>query len=106
MKTLTEVGIRKQLQRFSDSLSHAEYDCNGKAEKIDFMKLTIEKDTLKVFIYFDETIVGEVGRVRLVDKDGDIVALAERVFVKPTAKGLYVTFRYKLVEMEVDENGI
>ena len=103
MKTLTELGLQKQLQRFADSLSHAKYDLNGAEQRIEFMKMDIEANTLKVFVYFDETIVGEIARVRLVDTDGDVVALADRIFTKPTAKGLYVAFRYKLVEMEVDE---
>ena len=37
----------------------------------------------RVYIYFDDTVIGDVAEVQLVDKDGDIIASAgERVFTK------------------------
>ena len=62
-------------------------------------------DSAKVYVYFDDTIVGEVSDVQLVDKDGDVVASTDRVFEKPTGKGLYVAFKYKIEEMEVETIG-
>lgn len=105
MKTLTEVGIAKQAQRFVGSLSHATFEIGGTQTNIDIFKTSIVGDTVKVFIYFDDTVDGEIGNIKLIDKDGDVVAIAERVFNKPRTKGLYVAFKYKFVEMEVEENG-
>lgn len=105
MKTLTEVGINKQAQRFVDSLSHAAYEIGGVERTIDIFKTSIVGDTVKVFVYFDDSVDGEIGNVKLVDKDGDVVAKAESIFNKPRTKGLYIAFKYKFVEMEVEENG-
>lgn len=105
MKTLTGVGIAKQAQRFIDSLSHATYELGGTEKNIDIFKTSIVGDTVKVFIYFDDTVDGEVGNIKLIDKDGDVIAMAERVFNKPRIKGLYVAFKYRFVEMEVEDDG-
>ncbi|MFW5435200.1 hypothetical protein [Paenibacillus apiarius] len=106
MKTFTEIGLQKQLQRFADSLTHAAYQQSGETKRIEFLKLTTEGNTVRVYIYFDDSIAGQIGNVELIDHDGDIVARAEREFIKPTNKGLYVAFKYRLVEMEVEELGI
>lgn len=106
MKTLTQIGLNKQASRFIDSISHAEYTINGATGTIDIFKTSIEGDVVKIFVYFDDSVDGDVGNVKLVDKDGDVVAEAERTFNKPQTKGLYVAFRYKFTEMEVEASGI
>ena len=43
---------------------------------------------VRVYIYFNDTVIGDVANVELVDKDGDIVAKADdRVFTKHRARG-------------------
>ena len=43
--------------------------------------------------------------VQLVDKDGDIIASAgERVFTKTPGKGLYIAFKYNILEVEVESS--
>ncbi|WP_032122050.1 hypothetical protein [Clostridium amazonitimonense] len=103
MKTLTDVGIRKQAQRFIDSLSHATYELNREEKRIELFKTYVLGDMVKVYVYFDDSMAGEVGEVKLIDKDGDIIAHAEKKFNKPLIKGLYVVFKYRFIEMEVDE---
>ena len=43
-----------------------------------------------------------MGDVQLVDTDGDVVAATDRVFEKPPSKGLYVAFKYKILEKETE----
>lgn len=100
--TLTETGLSKQAQRFIDSLAHATYELDGVTKTVNLFKTSVEGSTVKVYVYFDDSIAGEVKNVKLVDKDGDIVAHADRAFSKPLIKGLYVAFKYKFVEMEVE----
>ena len=38
--------------------------------------------------------------ISLVDKDGDIIAIAARTFTKPRTKGIYSVFAYTFVEVE------
>ena len=59
----------------------------------------------RVYIYFDDTVIGDVAEVQLVDKDGDIIASAgERVFTKTPGKGLYIAFKYNILEVEVESS--
>ena len=50
-------------------------------------------------------MIGDVAEVQLVDKDGDIIASAgERVFTKTPGKGLYIAFKYDILEVEVESS--
>lgn len=102
MKTLTQIGINKQLIRLRDSLSHATYLLNGQQRQVNIFKVDLDQNLIKVFVYLDDTVSGTVSKISLVDKDGDIVALADRQFVKPQSKGLYSVFAYRFVEVEVN----
>lgn len=102
MTTLTEKAILKQAQRFIDSIDHALYDLDGEEKQIGIFKKQVEgNDTIKIYVFFDDGIVGDVGNVKLIDTDGDIVAQSSKHYVKPTQKGLYIAFKYKYVEEEM-----
>lgn len=101
MKTLTQIGINKQLLRMQESLSHATYLLNGQQKQVNIFKTEIDQNLIKVFVYLDDTVSGTVKNISLVDKDGDVIALANREFIKPRSKGLYSIFAYRFVEVEV-----
>ncbi|MEF2968368.1 hypothetical protein V3851_23665 [Paenibacillus sp. M1] len=101
MKTLTPLGLSKQMTRFAESLSHATYEHEAHTKEISFSK-EVSEDSVKIIVIFDENISGQIGNVKLIDQEGDVVAHAGRIFIKPAAKSLYVAFRYKLIETEVD----
>ena len=97
-KTLTAVGIEKIGRRFADSVDHAAYTLNGAPKTVKpFRKLIV-----KIYVYFDDTVSGNVANVQLVDTDGDIIAQTERTFEKPPSKGLYVAFKYNIIEKETE----
>ena len=83
-RTITAVGIEKIGRRLADSIDH------------------VSADEVKIYVYFDDTVTGTVGDVQLVDTDGDVVAASDRVFEKPPSKGLYVAFKYKITEKEME----
>lgn len=100
MKTLTEVGIRKQLERMRDSLDYATYLLGGVKKQVSIYRVEINKDIIKIYVYLDSTVTGTVKNISLVDRDGDVIAIAERQFTKPVTKGIYSVFAYQLVEVE------
>ena len=100
MKTLTSIGIQKIGQRFVDSVDHAAYTLNGVPQTVEPFRRFV-----RVYIYFDDTVIGDVAEVQLVDKDGDVIASAnERVFTKTPGKGLYIAFKYNILEVEVESS--
>lgn len=101
-KTLTAVGIEKIGRRFADSIDHAAYTLNGAPKTVEPFHKLVTADTVKIYIYFDDTVTGNVANVQLVDTDGDIIAQTERTFEKPPSKGLYVAFKYNIIEKETE----
>lgn len=100
MKTLTSIGIQKIGQRFVDSVDHADYTLNGVPQTAEPFRRFAQGASARVYIYFDDTVIGDVAEVQLVDKDGDIIASAgERVFTKTPGKGLYIAFKYNILEV-------
>ena len=103
-KTLTPAGIQKIAQRFVDSIDHAAYLLSGQPKTSEPFRRIADADAAKVYIYFDDTVVGEVADIKLIDSDGDVVAVAERTFTKTAGNGLYVSFKYNISELEVEEH--
>lgn len=101
-KTITAVGIEKIGRRLIDSIDHAAYTLNGEPRTVKPFRLLAEADGVKIYVYFDDTVTGTVGDVQLVDTDGDVIAATDRVFEKPPSKGLYVAFKYKITEKEME----
>lgn len=105
-KTLKPIGVQKIGQRFVDSVDHAAYTLSGQPKTVAPFRKIVEGEAAKVYIYFDDTVTGEIANVQLVDADGDVIAETDRTFAKPQSKGLYVAFKYNIKEVEVtsDEN--
>ncbi len=106
-KTLTETGLKKIGQRFVESIDHAAFTLNGEPQTVPLFRTMADHEEICIYVYFDEEVLGDVANVELVDKDGDtIAATGERVFTKTPGKGLYIAFKYNILEMEVEvENG-
>lgn len=100
MKTLTQLGIHKQLVRLRDSLAYATYLQTGQLKRVSIFKVDVTDNKIKIYVYLDDTVEGAVSDVSLVDKDGDVVAIAKREFTKPKTKGIYTVFSYTFVEVE------
>lgn len=67
------------------------------------IRTMVNGSDVRVYIYFNDTVIGDVANMELVDKDGDVVAKADdRVFTKTPGKGLYVAFQYNIKEMEAE----
>ena len=101
MSNLTATGINKLATMFINSLSHASYTLNGIAKTIGFVRTIITDNIVKIYIWFDDTIEGEIGDISIIDIDNDIIATSTNVYIKTTGKGLYVSFKYQLTELEV-----
>ena len=101
-RTLNELGVQKIGQRLVDSIGHAAYTLNGTPKTADVFKRVAQRSTARIFIYFNDTVEGEIANVQLVDTDGDVIAEIGKTFTKPRSKGLYVAFKYDIKEVEVE----
>ena len=95
---LEPIHFEKQAMRFLETTSHAKYDHNGVEKNIPLLKTSRDGNHVKIYVYFDDSIVGSIKNPRLVDTDGDVVAVMEREVIKDERKGFYALFSYKFGE--------
>ena len=99
MKTLTDLALNKMANNYLNSLSHVLYDLDDVEKQIDFFKKKVEGNTVQAYVFFDENYKGKITNIRVIDKDGDIVAVDNKVYERTTEKALYVAFKHEFTEV-------
>ena len=99
MKTLTDLALNKMANYYLDSLSHVLYNLDGVEKQIDFFKKRVVGRTVQAYVLFDENYKGKITDIRVIDKDGDIVAQDPKVYERVSAKALYVAFKHEFTEV-------
>ena len=99
MRTLTDLALNKMANYYLDSLSHVLYNLDGVEKQIDFFKKKVVGNTVQVYVFFDENYKGNITDIRVIDKDGDVVAVDNKVYERTTNKALYVAFKHEFTEV-------
>ena len=99
MRTLTDLALNKMANNYSNSLSHVLYKLDDVEKQIDFFKKKIVGKTVQGYVYFDENYKGKITDIRVIDKDGDVVAVDNKVYERTTNKALYVAFKHEFTEV-------
>ena len=99
MKTLTDIALNKMANNYLNSLSHVLYDLDDVEKQIDFFKKKVDGNTVQAYVFFDENYKGKITNIRVIDKDGDVVAVDNKVYERTTEKALYVAFKHEFTEV-------
>ena len=99
MKTLTDLALNKMANYYLDSLSHVLYKLDGEEKRLEFFSKKVVGRTVQVYIFFDENYKGKITDIRVIDKDGDIVAVDNKIYERTTNKALYVAFKHEFTEV-------
>ena len=99
MKTLTNLALNKMANNYLNSLSHVLYDLDDVEKQIDFFKKKVDGNTVQAYVFFDENYKGKITNIRVIDKDGDVVAVDNKVYERTTEKALYVAFKHEFTEV-------
>ena len=99
MKTLTDIALNKMANTYLNSLSHVLYKLNGEDRRIDFFSKKVVGRMAQAYVFFDENYKGKITDIRVIDKDGDIVAVDNKVYERTTNKALYVAFKHEFTEV-------
>ena len=99
MRTLTDLALNKMANNYLNSLSHVLYKLDGVEKQIDFFKKKVIGNTVNIYVFFDENYKGKITDIRVIDKDGDIVAIDNKVYERTTNKALYVAFKHEFTEV-------
>ena len=99
MRTLTEKALNKMAQKYIDSLSHVLYTLNGEERQTGFFKKSAVENIAQAYVFFDENYKGIITNIRVLDKDGDIVEVDNRIYERTSDKALYVAFKHEFTEV-------
>ena len=99
MRTLTDLALNKMANTYLNSLSHVLYDLDNVEKQIDFFKKKVDGNTVQAYVFFDENYKGKITNIRVIDKDGDVVAVDNKVYERTTEKALYVAFKHEFTEV-------
>ena len=99
MRTLTDLALNKMANYYLDSLSHVLYKLDGVEKRLDFFSKKVVGKTVQAYVFFDENYKGKITDIRVIDKDGDVVALDNKVYERTTNKALYVAFKHEFTEV-------
>lgn len=99
MRTLTDLALNKIANNYLNSLSHVLYDLDDVEKQIDFFKKKVDGNTVQAYVFFDENYKGKITNIRVIDKDGDVVAVDNKVYERTTEKALYVAFKHEFTEV-------
>ena len=99
MKTLTDLALNKMANYYLDSLSHVLYKLESEEKRLDFFSKKVVGKTVQAYVFFDENYKGKITDIRVIDKDGDVVAVDNKVYERTTNKALYVAFKHEFTEV-------
>ena len=99
MKTLTDLALNKMAKAYLDSLSHVLYNLDGEEKRLEFFSKKVVGRTVQAYVFFDENYKGKITDIRVIDKDGDVVAVDNKVYERTTEKALYVAFKHEFTEV-------
>ena len=84
---------------YLNSLSHVLYKLDGEEKRLEFFKKKVIGNTVQAYVFFDENYKGKITNIRVIDKDGDVVAVDNKVYERTTEKALYVAFKHEFTEV-------
>lgn len=99
MKTLTNLCLNKMATAYKNSLSHVLYKLNGAEAQTYFQRIELNENTVISYIVFGDSSLGAISDIRVIDKDGDIVAEDPKIYEKTVEKALYVVFKHEFTEL-------
>ena len=99
MRTLTDLALNKMANAYVNSLSHVVYKLNGEEKRADFFKKKVVGRTVQAYVFFDENYKGNITDIRVIDKDGDVVAVDNKAYERTTEKALYIAFKHEFTEV-------
>ena len=99
MKTLTDLALNKMANNYLNSLRHVLYKLDGEKKRLEFFKKKVIGNTVNIYVFFDENYKGKITDIRVIDKDGDVVAVDNKVYERTTNKALYVAFKHEFTEV-------
>ena len=99
MRTLTDKALSKMATAYINTLSKVKYKLDDEEREMDFFSKKVVGNTAQVYVFFDENYKGTISDIRVIDKDGDVVARDTKAYERTTDKALYIAFKHEFTEV-------
>lgn len=96
---ITADGVSLLYQTIMDNVTSATALVNGVDKSIPIQKFEKTSQSIKVYIYLDETIIGTITRYRLLQRDGKIFLEKSDNVAKDGTRGLLTLFEIDVTEV-------
>ncbi|MDI9412775.1 MAG: hypothetical protein QM401_04260 [Bacillota bacterium] len=95
---ITPQGISLLGQLIKDSLLNARTTVNGKVIETAIHRVETTADTVEIYTYLDETVVGTITRHQIIAKDNTVFLDKRDSVAKTDERGLLTRFELKIKE--------
>lgn len=96
---ITADGVDTLYQAIMDNVTSATALVNGVDKSIAIQKFEKTSQSIKVYVYLDETIVGTITRYRLLQRNGKIFLEKSDNVAKDGTRGLLTLFEIDVTEV-------
>lgn len=99
---ITEKGLQKASQAIYELLGGIRVVLmNGETQTLPVYEGESDPSHIKIMGLVDDKTTGEITKIQLMDKDGDVFAERDDHLAKTEAEGLLVSFMIRILESEV-----
>ena len=96
---ITQDGLNFLYKALKNGLYTAQVLVNGQWRDINIQKVEVTTDSIKIYVYADETITGQITQYRLMTYDGKAFLTRNENITKDGTRGLLTLFEIKLQEV-------
>lgn len=96
---ITQDGLNFMYNTIKNNLYKAQVLVNGQYKDVNIQKVEVTTNSIKIFVYIDETITGQITQYRLITNDGKIFLTRNENITKDNTRGLLTVFEIKLQEV-------
>ncbi len=100
---ITQYGIAKITSTIGEMCDRVRYKLNGEVAYTAIQRKVVNEDNIKLYIQFDDTIIGTISEITVIDTESNVIISSEKEYVKTTDKAFWVTFKYKVSEAVWEE---
>jgi len=96
---ITTAGLQIITEAIMDSIFKARYVVNGQTKYVDIVSKTAVNGLITVNVYINESVLGTVTEVSLLDINNTVMVNRPDTIVKPLLEGLLVVFKFTVSEV-------
>mgnify|MGYP001192663758 CR=1 FL=1 len=96
---ITQDGVNFLFKALKNGLYKAQVLVNGQYKDINIQTIEVRTNSIKIFVYADETIIGQITQYRLMTYDGKAFLTRNENITKDGTRGLLTLFEIKLQEV-------